>query len=782
MRVIDTINIYGGMDLQESTPLLVLDITDSCTRNAAIGGDNFVHIVSNSEQFVELNPLSYIKYEGEYFYLKSVSRPSDLGGGIYLYEMNFYKVDNILELFVFQRIATVTDKDGNVVTWKEAEFDLNANKKSIGDVVCASIQDSMARLNAYKIFIEIGGIQLANNADYSKTKLIAWSFSGNTIKEALDNIATEFECDWWIDGYTLYIEKRENENNTISISDQWSDTYGRPQGNESGGIASIAYESEQITRSGRVFPIGSDRNIKREQATWNGMNISYNRRLTLRPNTSYTIALADGTTDTLTTDAEGAVVFGDTIGQESVIEFEDVYPRQVFQVTHVTEKQGAEGKTQYLITCAGTGSVPPEFLNEPVTQAPGVAQTITFESGRLNGFTFDIYFQRGSTQTYRTFDFTIVPQITDNVYLPSGTLIPMRGDMFALAGIIMPDYYVDSARVELAAKAYEAIKQLEMYQPSVRIVLEPTWVYDNLQSISLGDIAEVMSTLTGAELYRNRIVNYTYPLTFPESITITLAERIEKGIIKEREEELDNIKDGFERRYNGMTGDFVYVKETTLTQSDILQDHNVQITDLDRNVQLFGEIAVNTKERVGTLQGFLAGISNSNYRVGYADFSTTSTIEQTEPTMLRVMQGTMTNGNRTYYIPEVDVNLEELDMSQRHYIYAIANEGDEVARIVVRDQENNDIMAASTSDEICLAIIVAIEDEWQWHYGRGRAISIGDDVQIGSLVTDVDKESLEQRRRKGVTVAAKAMYVDRELVLSDKAAMALIERLREFGL
>lgn len=782
MRVIDRINIYNGMDLRESTPLLVLDITDSCTRSAAICGDNFVRIVSNSEQFVELNPLSYIKYEGEYFYLKSVYRPSDLGGGIYLYEMNFYKVDNILELFVFQRIATVTDKDGNVVTWKEAEFDLNANKKNIGDVVCASIQDSMARLNNYRIFAEIGGIQLHNNADYNNSKLIAWSFSGNTIREALDTIAAEFECDWWIDGYTLFIEKRENPNNIISVDDQYKEVYGRPIGNESGGIASISYATEQITRSGRVFPIGSDRNIKREQATWNGMNISYNRRLTLRPNTSYTIALADGTTDTLTTDAEGAVVFGDTIGQESVIEFEDVYPRQVFQVTHVTEKQGAEGKTQYLITCAGTGSVPPEFLNEPVTQAPGVAQTITFESGRLNGFTFDIYFQRGSTQTYRTFDFTIVPQITDNVYLPSGTLIPMRGDTFALAGIIMPDYYVDSARVELAAKAYEAIKQLEMYQPSVRIVLEPTWVYDNLQSISLGDIAEVMSTLTGAELYRNRIVNYTYPLTFPESITITLAERIEKGIIKEREEELDNIKDGFERRYNGMTGDFVYVKETTLTQSDILQDHNVQITDLDRNVQLFGEIAANTKERVGTLQGFLAGISNNNYQEGYTNFSTTSTIERTEPTMLKVMQGTMTNGERTYYIPEVDINLEELDMNERYFVHLVANEGEEVARVVIRDSYNNDIMEASDSDDLPFATIVSIDDEWQWHYSRGRAISIGDEVQIGSLVTDVDKESIELRTHKDVTIAAKAMYIERELVLSDRAVETLIGRLREFGL
>lgn len=782
MRVIDTINIYGGMDLQESTPLLVLDITDSCTRNAAIGGDNFVHIVSNSEQFVELNPLSYIKYEGEYFYLKSVYRPSDIGGGIYLYEMNFYKVDNILELFVFQRIATVTDKDGNVVTWKEAEFDLNANKKSIGDVVCASIQDSMARLNAYKIFIEIGGIQLANNADYSKTKLIAWSFSGNTIKEALDNIATEFECDWWIDGYTLYIEKRENENNTISISDQWSDTYGRPQGNESGGIASIAYESEQITRSGRVFPIGSDRNIKREQATWNGMNISYNRRLTLRPNTSYPIALSDGTTDVLTTDAEGAVVFGDTIGQESVVEFEDVYPKQVFQVTHVSERQGAEGKTQYLVTCAGTGSVPPEFLNKPIQQAAGVAQTITFESGRLNGFKFDIFLQ-GKSMTYRTFDFTIVPQVTDNVYLPSGTLIPMRGDTFALAGIIMPDYYVESARQELAAKIYETIEQLKRYQPSVRIVLEPTWVYNNIQSINIGDVVEVESTITGTEVYRNRIIRLSYPLTFPENVTITLAERIDKGILKEREEQLNNLRDGFERRYNPLSDSNFYVKDVVIKQSDILKDHGVQIADLDRDVQLFGEIAANTKERVGTLQGFLAGISNSNYRVGYADFSTTSTIEQTEPTMLRVMQGTMTNGEHSFAIPETYINLYDLDISDTYFIHAIANDELGDAEIVVKNSVENGIRVAANSYDLLLARLVYLEDYgWQWHYARGRALSIGDDVQIGSIVTDVDKESEEIRRYKNVTVAAKAMYVDRELVLSDRAAKVLIERLREFGL
>lgn len=782
MNVIDKISIFSGLDLRESNPLLVLDVTDSCTRSASIGGDDMVRIVSNSEIMVELAPLSYIKYNGDYFYLKSVYRPSDLGGGIYLYEVSFYKVDNILDLFIFQRIATVTDKDGNIVTWKEAEFDLNANKKNIGDVVCASIQDSMARLSNYKIYEEIGGLQLANNADYSKSKLIAWSFSGNTIREALDDIANQFECDWWIEDYTLYIEKRENKNNVIVVDDQYTDLHGRPEGNASGGVASISYATEMITRSGRVFPIGSERNIKREQATWNGMNISYNKRLTLRPNTSYPIALADGTTDVLVTDAEGAVVFGDTIGQESVVEFDDVYPKQVFQVTNVTEKQGAEGKSQYLVTCAGTGSVPPEYLNEPIQQAAGVAQTITFESGRLNGFTFDIFLQKGSTMTYRTFDFTIVPQVTDNVYLPSGTLIPQRGDTFALAGIVMPDYYVESARSELAAKAYEAIEQLKRFQPSLRVVLEPTWVYDNIYGVNLGDLAEVTSVLTGSEVYKNRIINYTYSLTFPESITITLAEKIEKGILKEREEALNNVKDGFVRRYNKLDGTYVYVKENSITQSEILTDHGVKLADLDRDVTLFGEIAANTKERVGTLQGFLAGISNSNYRVGYADFSTTSTIEQTEPTMLRVMKGTMTNGNRTYYIPEVYINLEELEMSQRHYIYAIANEGDEVARIVVRDQENNDIMAASASDEICLAIIVAIEDEWQWHYGRGRAISIGDDVQIGSLVTDVDKESLELRRHKDVTVAAKAMYVDRELVLSDKAAMALIERLREFGL
>lgn len=778
---LQTISVYGPTDIRKTRPVIVFDVTDQCARTANLMGDDLVRIQTRSEENVQIMPLSYVEYNGKNFYTKSVYRPTD-EGGIYMYDVSFYSVDNVIERFILQRIASVTDKDGNTITWKESDFTLNANKKTIGEVVCGSIQDSLQRLSGYKIYNEIGGIQLNNNPDYSTSKLVAWDFMGNTITEALDEIATEYECEWWIENYTLFIEKREYSNGEITLYDQYYEGVGL-KGNTSGGIVSVAYDSDEISESGRIFPIGSDRNIKTEQATWNGMNISYNHRLKLEPNHTYTIRLADGTTDTLTTDSEGAVSYGNTIGYEQIVEFEDVYPKQTFRITKVTTMSGAEGRTQYNITCVGV-NVPTSALNEPIVLAAGVGATVTFESGQLNGFTFDIYIQRGqqTPTTYRTFDFTIVPQVSDSLYLPSGTLIPKINDTFALAGIVMPDLYIAAAREELAAKTYEAYEKIRSYQPPLRIQLEPRFTFENINDLFIGGSVVVNSTLTGPNQYKNRIIYYNYSLTAPYNANIILGDYIKKGILKETEDRIDGVNDNFVGRLNEFTGTYLYVKDGTIQNAAEIGDFKIKLTNLESNMVLLNEVGIENQRKANDLLDRLGGVVNVAQE-GRTDYSVSTTVERTEPTMLKVMSGTIGNGSRTFFIPETFINLDDFSPEHNIVVGAIVDEGSDEAYVYAEEEGRSSLRATYSADAV-IGRLVFIEGEWVFHYGKNRAIGIEDrNITMSGLITDVTKDEIDEHAKyKDVTIAAKAMFVDRELVLSDSAADKLIERLRERGL
>ncbi len=74
-------------------------ITDSCERKAEVMGDDYVRLSFSLQDWVFLESMSFIEYDGEYFFLKDNYSPK-YSDGNYVFDCNFYAVSNLFDKFL----------------------------------------------------------------------------------------------------------------------------------------------------------------------------------------------------------------------------------------------------------------------------------------------------------------------------------------------------------------------------------------------------------------------------------------------------------------------------------------------------------------------------------------------------------------------------------------------------------------------------------------------------------------------------------------------------------
>lgn len=320
-----------------------------------------------------------------------------------------------------------------------------------------------------------GAWVIRNQVGTTPTKLL--EFDSTSVFDALTKIAEAYGTEWRAEGRTLFFGRMsEGERVRLSLGNEASRF--EPQGDTAQLIS-------------RLYAFGSSRNVKSS------------KRLTLPDDTPF--------------------ISGTLRGKEAVKIFDDVYPKYNGTITNVSFRSVKEGKI-YTISDSALKITQDKLLAGQTLKA-------TFESGALNGLTFDLSI---TSQGYE-----IVPNNEYGGRLPSDTLKPAVGDKYVPHGFdidLVGKEYVPRARTTLKEKAFRWLQENNEDTRDVEVVLNPIAVAERSIAITIGKPITLVNALAGGDKV-GYITKMEYPLYSPESVTIVVGKAKPLGFIERLKQE-----------------------------------------------------------------------------------------------------------------------------------------------------------------------------------------------------------------------------------------------------
>ena len=320
-----------------------------------------------------------------------------------------------------------------------------------------------------------GAWVIRNEVGATPTKLL--EFDSTSVFDALTKIAEAYGTEWRAEGRTLYFGRMsEGARERLSLGGEASRF--EPQGDTAQLIS-------------RLYAFGSSRNVKS------------GKRLTLPDDTPF--------------------ISGTLRGKEAVKIFDDVYPKYNGTISSVSFRSVKEGKI-YTIADSALKITQDKLLAGQTLKA-------TFESGALNGLTFDLSI---TSQGYE-----IVPNNEYGGRLPSDTLKPAVGDKYVPHGFdidLVGKEYVPRARTTLKEKAFRWLQENNEDTRDVEVVLNPIAVAERSIAITIGKPITLVNALAGGDKV-GYITKIEYPLYSPESVTIVVGKAKPLGFIERLKQE-----------------------------------------------------------------------------------------------------------------------------------------------------------------------------------------------------------------------------------------------------
>ena len=278
----------------------------------------------------------------------------------------------------------------------------------------------------------------------------AISFKHEDCLSALSRVAEAFKTEWHITGKTLNLGKVVGDkDNAVTLS------YGKGKGLLSGLTASNDSGKSPV---GKLFIQGTERNIDPTKYGAKSLHLPKGRTL------SY-----EGRTYVVSADGQSLSVSGlSTDGRkEDSFDGTNIYPQRVGVVSSV------------VVTPEGNCDIVDKDNNVDYSQyrIAGEKATITFQTGRLAGRTFDIAQDKDVLKyDHATKRFQLVSVEEDGMKLPEPKVFyPAVGDKYAVFGVRLPDEYITKAETELLNASVRYFH--EALQPKVTYKAELDGLY-----------------------------------------------------------------------------------------------------------------------------------------------------------------------------------------------------------------------------------------------------------------------------------------------------------------
>ena len=371
------------------------------------------------------------------------------------------------------------------------------------------------------------------------------SYDNMNMLDALFKMAETWECECWVTENVIHFGRCE---------------YHTAVDMEMGvNVAEMTASNSQGTYATRIYAFGSTRNLPAgyrpvaEEAVVNGV---VQKRLMLPADTPFI-------------DAYPGLPVEEAI--ESVVVFDDVYPRNEGTMSDVTTKEYTDSIEN------ADGTVTKEkwnafrFKDAGLTFSkeyilPGEELHIIFQSGVLNGMDFAVRFDPDNKDEQL---WEIVRNEDYGRKLPDEVLAPKNGDKYVLYGWdatrIDALGLVAAAEQELKARAiaYTEKVKIDPSTYSVKMISNSIYSADGVNKLlEIGDRVKLINGAYWEEGRQSRVIGYEYNLDFPyDSPVYTVGETAPYSKIGELEGKVESLTYKGQS-YNGSAGRGVYLIRT----------------------------------------------------------------------------------------------------------------------------------------------------------------------------------------------------------------------------
>lgn len=307
------------------------------------------------------------------------------------------------------------------------------------------------------------------------------SFTKNNCFEALARLAEEFKTEYWIEGKKIHLTKRANDTG-LSFRNK-----------RNAGLYSITTQtSNDSDVATMIYAYGSEKNLPEDY-------IILGKRLRL-PAGSFPFIEKN-------VSKYGAI--------EHTEIFEDIYPHRTGKVTAVNA-----GDPFIFVDADIDFDVNDQLL-------PGLTAKVTFNTGQLAGYTFDVSSFNNSTKTFR-----ILKNSNERLLeLPSDMIRPSIGDEYVIVDIRMPDSYIEEAENQLKERAEDLLNTISEPQESFTVVFDPVYLRKKDITLNIGDMIwvidealEIQRKIRVTGIVRNLVDEYLYS-------TVELSDIVSPGTI-----------------------------------------------------------------------------------------------------------------------------------------------------------------------------------------------------------------------------------------------------------
>ncbi|MBN8852220.1 MAG: hypothetical protein BGO55_00565 [Sphingobacteriales bacterium 50-39] len=305
------------------------------------------------------------------------------------------------------------------------------------------------------------------------------TFSGQNCYEALGKLATEFDTEFWIDGRTVHLFDRARDTG-----------YSFRQGRNKGLYDITRLPTDNTSIVTRLYAFGANKNLP----------ASYR-------NSTPRLLMTEGT-----------YYLEKNVDKYGVIEatqiFDDIFPTRTGKVTAVD----AANVFHFIDATMDFN------LNDYLL--PGLTAKVTFNTGQLAGYTFEI-----SAYDNTTKQFTILQNKDETaIAVPSAELNPGIGDQYVLVDITLPQIYIDAAEVALKAKAQATLDLNAEPQETYKITFDPVFLKKRNIIPVIGDLVWLWDGDLDVDR-KIRVTATTRGIVNEWDLQVDLSDKVSPGII-----------------------------------------------------------------------------------------------------------------------------------------------------------------------------------------------------------------------------------------------------------
>ena len=369
---------------------------------------------------------------------------------------------------------------------------------------------------------------------------------------ALDDLATIFDCEWWVEGNIINFGKCKLDGTEIELK-------------QDKNVEKMTGAESSSDYATRVIAFGADRNLPSSYRKDNSADVTQNgvvqKRLMLPLTGEHACKFGY---------LQDAEVSDETDAVEIVFVNDDIYPRTQCTVSKVeTYESTAEDKdtgetvtkTFYRLT-DGSGFA---FSNDYILD--GETLHILFQSGKMNGMDFECTYNEEKKY------YEVVVNEDYGRELPDTALHPEVGDKFVLygwdSGKIGNTGLIEAAEEELYQSAVKKLQELKTDPNTYTCSMMSDWYEEKMSTEalkvwSLGQPVKLVNPAFFVNGRSSRIIGYEIKLDIPyDTPEYIVGEAATYSRTKDMESKIDSLT------YNGVTyqggsgGSGIYLITTT---------------------------------------------------------------------------------------------------------------------------------------------------------------------------------------------------------------------------